>query len=137
MLKTITIGFDSSQKALQQMVHSQASRIEKDLESDFLAESIEGRGINLVQVILDKGYLDVDTTNRSEYHESALTLLGKIAQCFPDTLTKLWSSNLDQALRKLMLQPIEPNILISSLDQRRVICGCKFLKEWISQYKTC
>lgn len=105
------------------------------MKSNFLSESSEGHGTNLVQVMLEKGYLDVETSSRSEYYEGALVLLGKIAQYFPDTLAELWSPELNEALRKLMLPQNEPSLFANQVDQRRIISGCRFIKEWISQYK--
>ena len=116
MLRTITLGFDACQKALAQAPSNQAKAMEQELKSNFLSEPSGSQGVNLVWVILKKGYLDVEATTRSEYYESALALLGKIAQCFPDTLTALWSSELEQALRKLMLPPNEPSPLAAPVD---------------------
>ena len=86
MLKTISIGFDSYSKALVQLPSSSiVEKWETEWKSAFL--SVESDGPNLIRFILAQGYLDVDKAGSHEYYESALLLLGKIAQNFPDTLT--------------------------------------------------
>ena len=66
---------------------------EEDWKSAFL--SLDSDGPNLIRFILAQGYLDVDTSGSPEYYENALLLLSKVAQNFPDTLTTLWSEELN------------------------------------------
>ena len=67
---------------------------EEDWKSAFL--SLDSDGPNLVRFLLAQGYLDIETSGSPEYFESSLLLLIKVAQNFPDILTTLWSSELNQ-----------------------------------------
>ena len=136
MLKTISIGFDSYQKALPQMLPNAVEAWEAEWKSAFL--SVDVAGSNLAKVILDHGYLDVDSAGGPEYYESALLLLGKVAQSFPDTLTALWTYDLNQAIRKLLILHLPIGQIQAhqfANNQKQVVSGCKFLKEWIAKYK--
>ena len=59
---------------------------------------LSGSG-NLVNLILHKGFLDLNSRTCVDQHDSALQLLSKVAQTFPETLTHLWSEQLSECLR--------------------------------------
>jgi len=58
---------------------------------------------NIVELLAAKGFMDINRRECVDHYEGALQLLAKIAQTFPEAMIQLWSDQLSDCLRQLLL----------------------------------
>lgn len=75
------------------------SKVHDLFTTTFLKPSAE---LNIVDIIMKRGFLESGRRECVDHHEAAIVLLAKIASTFPDAMTALWSDDLASRLSQLV-----------------------------------